>query len=68
MWWAKPAPLVEIVFTDLSKSGVGGRLPALPLSVPGSGSPVVEESAYIEQDQRTTCLLILVRLPPAFFS
>ena len=60
MWWAKPAPLVEIVFTDLSKS--------LPLSVPGSGSPVVEESAYIEQDQRTTCLLILVRLPPAFFS
>ena len=61
----KTCPLVEIVFTDLSKSG-GGAI-ALPTPL-GSGNPVVEESAYIEQDQRTTCLLILVRLPPAFFS
>ena len=66
MWWAKPAPLVDILFTDLSKSGGGGAI-ALPAPL-GSGNPVVEESAYIEQDQRTTCLLILVRLPPAFFS
>ena len=59
----KTCPLVDIVFTDLSNSG------AIALPTPlDSGIPVVEESAYIEQDQRTTCLLILVRLPPAFFS